>query len=111
MECPDITNLKLEREDHESLEEIRRVQRSGNLLEVFMPSGVLTVIFLGNNAAQATYNIHSTDWVQFAKGMSALPKIIGGRISQIAQLRIATGALNNEQRQFWDAVDSGCGGY
>jgi hypothetical protein len=111
MECPDITNLKLEREDHEALEEIRRVQRAGNLLEVVMPAGVLTVIFLGSNSAQATYNIHSTDWVEFAKAMNSLPKIIRGRISQIAQIRIVTGALNNEQRQFWDAVDDGCGGY
>lgn len=54
MECPDISRLKLDRADEEALEEIRRAQRAGNLLEVVMPAGVMATIFLGNNAAQAT---------------------------------------------------------
>ena len=33
------------------------------------------------------------------------------RVSQVAKLRILTGSLSYEQRQFWNAVDNGCGGY
>ena len=111
MECPDISSLKLDRADEEALEQIRRAQRAGNLLEVVMPAGVMATIFLGNNAAQATYNIHSTDWVLFARAMSTLPDMIRARVSQVAKIRILTGSLSYEQRQFWDAVDKGCGGY
>ncbi|AXS83596.1 MULTISPECIES: hypothetical protein [Marinobacter] len=111
MECPDISSLKLDRADEEALEEIRRAQRAGSLLEVVMPAGVMATIFLGNNAAQATYNIHSTDWVLFAHAMSTLPDMIRARVSQVAKIRILTGSLSYEQRQFWDAVDNGCGGY
>jgi hypothetical protein len=111
MECPDISRLKLDRADEDALDEIRRAQRAGNLLEVVMPSGVLATIFLGNNVAKATYSLHSTDWVLFAQAMSTLPDMIRARISQVAKLRILTGGLSYEQRQFWDAVDNGCGGY
>ena len=65
MECPDISNLKLDRADEEALEEIRKVQRAGNLLQIVMPAGAMATIFLGNNAAQALYNIHSIDWILF----------------------------------------------
>lgn len=111
MECPDIRSLELDRADKEALEEIRKAQRAGNLLEIVMPSGVLTTIFLGNNAAQASYSIHSTDWLLFTRAMNALPNLIRHRVSQVAKLRILSGGLSNEQRQFWDAVDKGCGGY
>lgn len=108
MECPDITNLKLDRRDQEALEEIRRVQRAGNLLEIIMPAGVMAAIFLGNKAGQAAYNIHSTDWLLFTKAMSSVPSTMRARISQIAQFRIIDGGMSSEQRQFWDAVDKGC---
>ena len=111
MECPDIRNLKLDRADEEALEEIRKVQRAGNLLQVVMPAGVMATIFLGNNAAQTLYNIHSTDWVLFVRAMSTPPGMIRARVRQVAKLRILTGSLSYEQRQFWDAVDKGCGGY
>lgn len=110
MECPDITNLKLDHKDQDALEEIRRVQRAGNLLEIIMPAGVFATIFLGNNSAQATYNIHSTDWVAFTKAMSTVPDTMQYRIEQIAKFRILDGGMGNEQRQFWDAVKSGCRG-
>jgi len=111
MECPNISNLKLDRADEEALGEIRRAQRAGNQLKVLMPAGVMATIFLGNNALQATYNIHSTDWMLFARAMKTLPSIVRGRVSQVAKLRILGGGLSYEQRQFWGAVDKGCGGY
>ena len=111
MECPDINNFELDRADEEAFKEIGKVQRAGNLLEVVMPAGVFTAIFLGSNAVQATYNIHSTNWILFARAMSTLPDIIRTRISQVAKLRILSGSLNYEQRLFWDAVDKGCRGY
>ena len=94
MECPEITNLKLDQDDQKALEEIRRVERAGNMLQVVMPAGVLAEIFLGNNAAQAAYNIHSTEWGQFARAMKTLPRLIRARIEQIAQMRIVRGGLS-----------------
>ncbi len=111
MKCPSISRLKLDRADEEALKEIRRIQRAENLLEVVMPAGVMATIFIGNNAAQATYNIHSTDWVLFARAMKTLPDMVRVRVSQVAKLRVLSGDLSDEQRQFWGAVEKGCGGY
>lgn len=44
-------------------------------------------------------NIHSTDWVLFARAMSTLPDMIRARVSQVAKLRVLTGSLSYEQRQ------------
>lgn len=100
--------LNLDRADKAALEDIRRIQRAGNFLENAIPNGVLAAIFLGNNIVQVAYNIYTTDWVLFARSMKTLPDIVRVKISQIAKLRILSGVLNYEQRQFWNAVDQGC---
>ena len=111
MECPNISNLKLQLEDKKALEEIRQVREAGSLLQVSLPSGVLATIFIGSQPAEAAYNIHSTDWILFSQAMESIPKIIRARISQIAKLRLLNGGLSYEQRLFWNAIDRGCGGY
>ena len=50
MECQDINGLKLDADDWDVIEDIRRRQRAGNMLEIIMPAGALATIFLGNNA-------------------------------------------------------------
>ncbi|WP_285276409.1 hypothetical protein [Halopseudomonas bauzanensis] len=111
MQCPAISNLKLDLRDQEALKRIRSIQRAGNILEVIMPTGVMSVIFLGNSASQSIYNIHSTDWVLFAQAMSGLPMVIRTQIANTAKMRLLDGGLNMEQRQFWRAVEQGCGGF
>ena len=58
-------------------EAIRKAQRNGNMLEIMLPAGVLTTIFLGNNSAQAAYNIHSTDWAQLSEAMTYISPMFG----------------------------------
>lgn len=111
MDCPTISGLKLDSEDQEALEAIRKAQRNGNMLEILLPAGVLTTIFLGNNSAQVTFNVHSTDWVLFAQSMSKIQPVVRKTISKIAQMQRLRAGLSYEQRQFWEAVDNGCGGY
>ncbi|NWO07610.1 MAG: hypothetical protein HLX50_18520 [Alteromonadaceae bacterium] len=111
MECPTISNLKLDSKDQEALEAIRKAQRNGKMLEILLPTSVLTTIFLGNNAAQATYNIHSTDWVLFTQAMSKISPMVRKAVSKIAKMQRLRAGLSFEQRQFWKAVDAGCGGY
>lgn len=111
MECPTISGLKLDSQDQEALEAIRKAQRNGNMLEILLPAGVLTTIFLGNNATQVTYNVHSTDWVLFAQSMSKISPIVRKTISKVAQMQRLRAGLSYEQRQFWEAVGAGCGGY
>ncbi|HDZ55198.1 MAG TPA: hypothetical protein ENI17_11670 [Pseudomonas xinjiangensis] len=111
MRCPDISNLKLDRRDQDALKRIRSIQRAGNVLEVVMPAGVMSVIFLGNGPSQTLYNIHSADWVLFAQALNGLPSIIRTQIANAAKLRLLDGGLSAEQRKFWDAVERGCGGY
>lgn len=111
MDCPTISGLKLDSEDREALDAIRKAQRNGNMLEILLPAGVLTTIFLGNNSAQVTFNVHSTDWVLFAQSMSKVQPIVRKTISKIAQMQRLRTGLSYEQRQFWKAVDNGCGGY
>nr|WP_297401306.1 hypothetical protein [uncultured Marinobacter sp.] len=111
MDCPTISGLKLDSEDQDALESIRKAQRNGNMLEILLPAGVLTTIFLGNNSAQVTFNVHSTDWVLFARSMSKIQPVVRKTISNIAQMQRLRAGLSYEQRQFWEAVDNGCGGY
>ena len=80
MDCPTISGLRLDAEDLEAIEAIRRAQRNGNMLQIMLPAGIMTTIFLGNNSAQTVYNIHSTDWVQFADAMTHISPIIRNRI-------------------------------
>ena len=85
MDCPTISGLKLDSEDQEALEAIRKAQRNGNMLEILLPAGVLTTIFLGNNSTQVTFNVHSTDWVLFAQSMSKIQPIVRKNISKIGR--------------------------
>jgi len=82
MDCPTISGLKLDSEDQEALEAIKKAQRNGNMLEILLPAGVLTTIFLGNNSAQVTFNVHSTDWVLFAQSMSKIQPVVRKTISK-----------------------------
>lgn len=111
MDCPTISGLTLDAEDQDALEAIRKAQRNGNMLEILLPAGVLTTIFLGNNSAQVTYNVHSTDWVLFAQAMSKVQPVVRKTISKIAKMQRLRSGLSYQQRQFWKAVDNGCGGY
>ena len=61
MDCPTIFGLVLGEQDKEALEAIRKAQRNGRMLELFLPASVLTTIFLGNKSGQVAYNVHSTD--------------------------------------------------
>jgi|SRR5690554_1015756 len=108
MECPTISGLRLDSEDLEAIEAIRKAQRNGNMLEIMLPAGVMTTIFLGNNSAQAAYNIHSTDWVQFADAMTRISPMVKKRIETISQMQRLRAGLSYEQTQFWRAVESGC---
>ena len=78
------------------------------MLEILLPAGVLTTIFLGNNAGQVTYNVHSTNWVLFAQSMSKIQPIVRKTISKVAQIQRTRAGLSYEQRQFWEAVER-CG--
>ncbi|OEY65480.1 hypothetical protein [Marinobacter sp. X15-166B] len=108
MECPTISGLRLDSEDLEAIEAIQKSQRNGNMLEIMLPAGVMTAIFLGNNSAQAAYNIHSTDWVQFAEAMTRISPMVKNRIVTISRMQRLRAGLSYEQTQFWRAVEAGC---
>lgn len=108
MQCPTINNLTLTQADLDALEAIRRLERNGNLLQLILPAGVLANIFLGSNGLQASYNIHSTDWVQFASAMTHISPIVKNRIVTIAQMEQLRRGITYEQRLFWKAVELGC---
>lgn len=109
MVCPNISNLQLDREDELALEEIRRLRQAGNTLQIALSSGVLATIFLGSHAPEAVYNIYSTDWVLFATAITAVPELVRYRIRQIAKFQQLRPGLTDQQRQFWKAIDYGCG--
>ncbi|MAL98250.1 MAG: hypothetical protein CL583_07335 [Alteromonadaceae bacterium] len=110
MECPSIINLKFNDRDVEALEAIRKIERNGSMLEKVVPVGVMAKIFLGNNSAQASYNIASTDWVLFTQSMNSIRPMVRRRVSDIAKLQRLRHNLSPKQRQFWEAVDKGCRG-
>lgn len=110
MDCPDITGLKLDNDDWEATKDIRRRPRAGNMLEIMMPAGVLTTIFLGNNSAQATFNISGFDFVLFARAMSQAGDLVRKSVEKEARMQYLSSGKNYEQRQFWKAIYSGCTG-
>ena len=110
MKCPNITGLKLDNDDWEAIEDIRRRQRAGNMLEVVMPAGVLATIFLGNNSAQATFNVSGFDFVLFTKAMSHAGDIVRKSIEKEARMQYFSPGKSYEQRQFWKAIYSSCTG-
>ena len=109
MECQDIKGLKLDADDWDVIEDIRRRQRAGNMLEIIMPAGALATIFLGNNAGQATFNISGFDFVQFTKAMIKIDGIVRGRIEYHARIQYLIPGKSNEQKQFWKSIAQGCG--
>jgi hypothetical protein len=109
MECQDINGLKLDADDWDAIDDIRRRQRAGNMLEIIMPAGALATIFLGNNAGQAAFNISGFDFVQFAKAMTKIDGIVRGRIEYHARIQYLTPGKSNEQKQFWKSIAQGCG--
>ena len=71
-------------------------------------AGVMATIFLGNNSAQTAYNIHSTDWVQFAEAMIRISPMVKNRIVTILQMQRLRAGLSYEQSLFRRAVEAGC---
>ncbi len=108
MKCPSIYGLKLGEDDWEAIEDIRRRRRAGEMLQVIMPAGVLATIFLGNNSAQATFNISTFDFALFTKAMSHAGNIVRSSIEKEARLQYLAPGKSYEQRQFWKAIYSGC---
>lgn len=110
MECKPVRNLKLDSKDREALKTIRKAQRNGKMLEIIMPAGVMATIFLGNNSAETTFNIATTDWARFAKSMQAIGPMVRRTINQTAQLQLLRHELSTKQRQFWRNIRNGCEG-
>ncbi|KAA8985524.1 hypothetical protein CK501_08000 [Halovibrio salipaludis] len=110
MECTPVRNLKLDSKDREALKTIRKAQRNGKMLEVVLPAGVMASIFLGNNSAEAAFNIKSTDWVRFAKSMQAIGPMVRKTIIKVARMQLLRHELSPKQRQFWKNIENGCEG-
>ena len=106
MECPSLIGLELSNSSKEGLAEIKNVVEIGRYLTFSSALGRLGVIFLNSSPLEASYNIYSTDFEAFAKGLAAVPTITRKRIEQIAghKWRDVSGY---SEKKFWRAIYEG----
>ena len=107
MDCPNINGLKLDQDDLNSIEIIRNSEKAGNMLQIVMPAGALSSIFLGNNVLKSTYNIFSFEFAEFARAMTKINALTRKTMEREAQYQYIT-STDSEQKAFWKAIYEGC---
>lgn len=107
MDCPTIHGLKLDNISKSAIERIRNSVRLGNYVSGHLSIGVLQDIFLRNTPIEASYNIYSTDFHEFATALSGVQAIQRNTVKQVALgAHLRSGTYN--QRIFWKAIFEGC---
>lgn len=108
MECPTITDLKLDKNSLEGLDRIRKNQALSNALATTIGVTVFATTVSTKSAIETSYNIMSNEWELFALSMRAIPSIARERLKQEAALQILDHAKDSKQKQFWTAIYEGC---
>lgn len=107
MNCPSIHGLKLDTSSRDAIEQIRRKAELGRLVSNSAALGVLSDIFLRSSPIEASYNIYSTDFNEFAIALKGVQGIQKHTVKQIALSQYLRGG-NSSQSNFWRAIFDGC---
>ncbi len=107
MECPSINRVTFSKKSTESIDEVRRVNRSGAHLQLALGGGTLLNIFAGNGSLQSSYMIMNTDFKAMSEALAAVPNLVKRRINYIAHDAYEE-VKSHEEKQFWMAVAQGC---
>ncbi len=108
MECPTLEGLSFDQRSREGIARIQRIEEFSQVLKMSIALGTLANIFAGSNAAEAAYNIYSTDWVALAEALNAIPALQRRLIFQEAALQMMDHANQRRQYLFWKAIMEGC---
>ncbi|MCF6210563.1 MAG: hypothetical protein L3J88_03455 [Gammaproteobacteria bacterium] len=108
-QCPDISMLRFSHSGQTAIEEINRVQKSGNMLTRVLGSSVLLKIFTGHRIQLqgSAHNIVQKDWELWAQALRAVPIFLNRRIRDVAR-KVLLKPLTTDEKQFWEAVADGC---
>jgi len=107
MGCSSIHGLIFDSSSRDAIEQIRRKAELGRFISNTMAAGVLADIFVKSTPIEASYNIYSTDFNQFANALKGVQSIKKNTIKQIALAQYLRGGSSN-QSNFWKAVFDGC---
>lgn len=110
MKCPELKNLKLDKESRDAVKRVRRTKAIADRLAAALTAGQIATIFTSKNPLMVSYNISRSDWELYAEAMRGVPKIAKRRIRNIAgRQRLRNEYEGNfKQVRFWKAVEEGC---
>jgi len=110
MKCPELKNLKLDKESRDAIKRMRRTKAIADRLATALSVGQIATIFTSKNPLMVSYNISKTDWELYAEAMHSVPKITKTRMRKIAEKQWLRNQNegNFKQVRFWEAVQNGC---
>ncbi len=107
MDCPNIDNLSLSERSKDTIETIRSIREAANVLATALSAGAMYEMFAGSQFIEASVNVTTYDFEEFAKTMKGVPAIARRRVEQEA-MRTFLDVRNYQEKQFWRAIYEGC---